>query len=94
MAERRYTEGAGTQLEIGDALLALNRTRTNYVQAVYDHKIALAVKETANRLGLLAAAGTGKIPREEKLQHVVGAATSMRSVPSKANRCRVAATYL
>jgi outer membrane protein TolC len=42
MAERRYNEGVGTQLEIGDALLALNLTKTNYVQAVYDHKVALA----------------------------------------------------
>ncbi|MFQ5865226.1 MAG: TolC family protein [bacterium] len=42
MAERRYNEGVGTQIEIGDALLALNLTKTNYVQAVYDHKVALA----------------------------------------------------
>lgn len=42
IAERRYNEGVGTQLEIGDALLALNVTKTNYVQAIYDHKIALA----------------------------------------------------
>lgn len=42
IAERRYNEGVGTQIEIGDALLALNLTKTNYVQAVYDHKIALA----------------------------------------------------
>ncbi|MFQ5604308.1 MAG: TolC family protein [bacterium] len=42
MSERRYIEGVGTQLELGDSLLALNITKTNYVQAVYDHKIALA----------------------------------------------------
>ncbi|MFQ5753704.1 MAG: TolC family protein [bacterium] len=42
IAQRRYNEGVGTQIEIGDALLALNVTKTNYVQAVYDHKIALA----------------------------------------------------
>ncbi len=42
MAERRYKEGVGTQLELGDALLALNITKTNYVQAVYDQKVALA----------------------------------------------------
>lgn len=42
MAEKRYNEGVGTQLELGDALLALNLSKTNYIQAVYDHKIALA----------------------------------------------------
>lgn len=42
MAERRYSEGVGTRLEVGDALLALNLTKTNYVEAVYDHQIALA----------------------------------------------------
>lgn len=47
MAERRYTEGVGTQLEIGDALLALNVTRTNYIQAIYDHVIARAELENA-----------------------------------------------
>ncbi|NIR47377.1 TolC family protein [candidate division KSB1 bacterium] len=47
MAERRYNEGVGTQLEIGDALLALNVTKTNYVQAVYDHKVALAELDKA-----------------------------------------------
>ncbi len=47
MAERRYYEGVGTQIEIGDALLALNLTKTNYVQAVYDHKVALAELDKA-----------------------------------------------
>jgi len=42
MAERRYSEGVGTRLEVGDALLALNLTRTNYAEAVYDHQVALA----------------------------------------------------
>lgn len=47
MAERRYNEGVGTQLELGDAILALNVTKTNYVQAVYDHEIAMAELEKA-----------------------------------------------
>ena len=47
MARRRYNEGVGTQLELGDALLALNLTRTNYVQAVFDYQLALAELEKA-----------------------------------------------
>lgn len=42
MAERRYSEGVGTRLEVGDALLALNVTKTNYTEAVYDHQVAVA----------------------------------------------------
>ncbi len=42
MAQQRYSEGVGTQLESADALLALNITKSNYVQAVFDHKIAVA----------------------------------------------------
>ncbi|MFQ5605965.1 MAG: TolC family protein, partial [bacterium] len=41
IAEVRYDNGVGTQLELFDARLALNRTRTNYLQAVYDYNIAL-----------------------------------------------------
>jgi outer membrane protein TolC len=47
MSERRYTEGVGTQLEIGDSLLALNIAKSNYVQAVFDHKVALAQLDKA-----------------------------------------------
>ncbi|MFQ5709167.1 MAG: TolC family protein [bacterium] len=41
IAEVRYDSGIGTQLELFDARLALNRTRTNYLQAIYDYNIAL-----------------------------------------------------
>ncbi|MFQ5709109.1 MAG: TolC family protein [bacterium] len=47
IAQRRYNEGVGTQLELGDALLALNVSKTNYARAVYDHRIALAELEKA-----------------------------------------------
>ncbi len=47
MAQRRYNEGAGTQLEQSDALLALNITKTNHVQAIYDYRIALAELDKA-----------------------------------------------
>lgn len=42
LAERQYNEGVGTRIEIGDARLALNLTKTNYVQAVYDYQVAQA----------------------------------------------------
>ncbi len=41
IAEVRYDSGIGTQLELFDARLALNRTRTNYLRAIYDYNIAL-----------------------------------------------------
>ncbi|MFQ5675653.1 MAG: TolC family protein [bacterium] len=41
IAEVRYDSGLGTQLELFDARLALNRTKTNYLQAIYDYNIAL-----------------------------------------------------
>lgn len=47
MAQRRYNEGVGTQLERSDALLSLNVTKTNYIRAIYDHKVALAQMEKA-----------------------------------------------
>jgi outer membrane protein TolC len=47
MAERQYNEGVGTRLELGDARLALNQTKTNYIRAVYDHKVALAELDKA-----------------------------------------------
>lgn len=37
----RYEQGIGTQLELFDARLALNRIKTNYLQAIYDYNIAL-----------------------------------------------------
>lgn len=41
IAEVRYENGVGTQLELFDARLALNRTKINYLQAIYDYNIAL-----------------------------------------------------
>lgn len=41
IAEVRYDNGISTQLELFDARLALNRTKTNYLQAIYDYNIAL-----------------------------------------------------
>jgi len=42
IAQVRYQNGVGTQLELNDADLALRQARTNYVQAVYDFQIAIA----------------------------------------------------
>jgi len=47
IAEVRYANGVGTQLELLDAQVALNRTRTNYIQALYDYTIAKAEWEYA-----------------------------------------------
>nr|NIR50148.1 TolC family protein [candidate division KSB1 bacterium]NIR65324.1 TolC family protein [candidate division Zixibacteria bacterium]NIT58644.1 TolC family protein [Fodinibius sp.]NIW46379.1 TolC family protein [Gammaproteobacteria bacterium]NIS47039.1 TolC family protein [candidate division Zixibacteria bacterium] len=41
IAEVRYNNGVGTQLELFDARVSLNRIKTNYLQAVYDYNIAL-----------------------------------------------------
>lgn len=41
IAKVRYDSGIGTQLELFDARLALNRTRANFLQAIYDYNIAL-----------------------------------------------------
>lgn len=41
IAEVRYNSGIGTQLELFDARLALNRIKTNYLRAIYDYNIAL-----------------------------------------------------
>lgn len=49
IAELRYKEGVGTQLEATDARLARNRARTNYTEALYDYQTAYAAWE--NRVG-------------------------------------------
>jgi len=36
----RFREGIGSQLELADAELQLNKARTNYLQAVYDYLVA------------------------------------------------------
>jgi outer membrane protein TolC len=47
IAEVRYREGAATQLEVGDARLALNLARRNYAQTVFNYELALAQLERA-----------------------------------------------
>jgi outer membrane protein TolC len=47
MQQRRYSEGDGTQLELSGATLALNISKSNYVQAVHDHQVALAELDKA-----------------------------------------------
>jgi outer membrane protein len=42
IATVRYQDGAGTQLEINDADLALMRARVNRIQAMYDYMVAAA----------------------------------------------------
>ena len=41
IAEVRYQQGVGTQLELFDARLALNRIKTAYLRAIYDYNIAV-----------------------------------------------------
>jgi outer membrane protein TolC len=43
----RYEAGAGTQLEVLDAQVALTRARTNHVKALYDLHRAVADFEFA-----------------------------------------------
>lgn len=42
IATTRFLNGAGTQLEVNDAQLALTQARVNRIQAVYDHLVASA----------------------------------------------------
>jgi outer membrane protein TolC len=42
IAQTRYKSGVGTQLELLDAQVAMTRTETNYVQAIYDYLVARA----------------------------------------------------
>lgn len=50
IAELRYEQGVGTQLELFDARLALNRIKLNHLQAVYDYNIAVFAWEKATGL--------------------------------------------
>ncbi|ASQ90727.1 transporter [Prosthecochloris sp. GSB1] len=43
----RFREGIGSQLELADAELQLNKARTNYLQAVYDYLVARIEYEKA-----------------------------------------------
>ncbi|OIO90361.1 MAG: hypothetical protein AUJ92_19075 [Armatimonadetes bacterium CG2_30_59_28] len=47
IADLRYQEGIGTQLEATDARVALTRARVSYTQALYDYHAAYAVWENA-----------------------------------------------
>lgn len=42
IAQVRYQNGVGTQLELNDADLSLRQVRANYIQAVYDFQVAIA----------------------------------------------------
>ncbi|MBP2651771.1 MAG: tolC 2 [Firmicutes bacterium] len=42
IAEVRYGSGVGTNLDVLDAVLALNQAKTNYIQALYDYNTSKA----------------------------------------------------
>jgi outer membrane protein TolC len=42
IAQTRFTNGVGTQLELLDSQVALTRAQTSYAQAVYDYLVAQA----------------------------------------------------
>ena len=42
IAQTRFTNGVGTQLELLDSQVALTRAETNYAMAVYDYLVAEA----------------------------------------------------
>jgi outer membrane protein TolC len=50
IADIRYKNGVGTQLELLDAQVALTTARTNYFTAVYEHFMAVAELERATGL--------------------------------------------
>lgn len=62
IAKARYASGAGTQLEIGDAELALLQARVNRLQAIYDFLVAKA--QLAHVLGDVEARYMRAIPLE------------------------------
>ncbi|MBP2645618.1 MAG: tolC 2 [Firmicutes bacterium] len=47
IAEVRYTAGVGTNLDVLDAVLALNQSKTNYIQALYDYNTSKTSLEKA-----------------------------------------------
>jgi outer membrane protein len=47
IAQTRYQNGVGTQLELLDAQVAMTRAQTNYAQAIYDYLVAKADWEYA-----------------------------------------------
>jgi outer membrane protein len=55
LAEARFREGAGTQLDVLSAQTALTDARSNEVQALYDYSIAIATLERVTGMTVLAA---------------------------------------
>ena len=51
IAQTRYKNGVGTQLELLDAQVAMTRAQTNYAQAIYDYLVAKADWQYAVGLG-------------------------------------------
>jgi outer membrane protein TolC len=47
IAQTRYKNGVGTQLELIDTQAAMTMAHTNYAQAVYDYLVAKAEWENA-----------------------------------------------
>ncbi len=47
IAEVRYNAGVGTNLDVLDAVLALNQAKTNYIQALYDYNTGKAQLDKA-----------------------------------------------
>jgi outer membrane protein len=47
IAEIRYNAGVGTNLDVLDAVLALNQVKTNYIQALYDYNTSKAQLDKA-----------------------------------------------
>jgi len=47
IAEVRYNAGAGTNLDVLDAVLSLNQAKTNYIQALYDYNTSKAQLDKA-----------------------------------------------
>jgi outer membrane protein TolC len=47
VANLRFKNGIGTQLEILSAQQALTQARTNYIQAIYDYQVSLAKYDKA-----------------------------------------------
>ena len=52
VANLRFQNGIGTQLEILSAQSALTQARTNYIQAIYDYQMAVAKYDKAIGKGL------------------------------------------
>jgi len=65
IAQLRYENGVGTQVEVLDAQVALTAARTNNVNAQYDFQVALARLWSAMGHETPPQAGVGGAPSEE-----------------------------